>query len=343
MSTHPQMKYTKLGSTGLKVSRLCLGCMSFGSSKWQPWVMDEKEGKRIVKRAWDLGINFFDTADVYSNGESERVLGLALKEHNIPRDNVVIATKCYFPVSDDVSFNTLAQGQTDKRFLNGRGLSRKHIFNAVKNSLKRLGVDYIDLYQIHRWDYETPIEETMKALNDLVELGLVRYIGASSMYTWQFHKANAIAERNGWVKFISMQNFYNLLYREEEREMIPYCLDEKISCIPWSPLARGRLARKNQSTTRSESDHAHKQAFESDVDSPIIERVIEIAEKKSISPARVALAWVLTKDVVAAPIIGAGKVENLEDLVGALDVELTAEEVTYLEELYKPKAIAGHT
>ncbi|KAK9759673.1 hypothetical protein K7432_017069, partial [Basidiobolus ranarum] len=289
MTELPKMRYTSFGSTGLKVSKLCLGCMSFGSSEWQPWILNEEEGKKIVKRAWDLGINFFDTADVYSNGESERVLGLAIKEQKIPRESVVIATKCFFPVSDDVSFQTLAQGKDDVKLLNKRGLSRKHIFDAVKASLKRLDVEYIDLYQIHRWDYDTPIEETMKALHDLVQLGLVRYIGASSMYTWQFAKANAIAERNGWTKFVSMQNFYNLLYREEEREMIPYCLDQGIACIPWSPLARGRLTGKDRTTTRSQSDHAHQAAFGLDADSKIIDQVVEIAEKRQVSPARVAL------------------------------------------------------
>ncbi|PFH87699.1 aldo/keto reductase [Bacillus sp. AFS088145] len=324
------MEYTKLGNTGLEISRLCLGCMGFGDAKrWiHPWVIDEESSRTIIKKALDLGINFFDTANVYSDGTSEEFVGRALKEY-ANRDEIVLATKVYFPMHKGP---------------NGSGLSRKHIMSEIDKSLKRLGTDYVDLYQIHRWDYNTPIEETMEALHDLVKAGKVRYIGASAMYAWQFLKALHVAEKNGWTKFVSMQNHLNLIYREEEREMLPLCKEEKIGVIPYSPLASGRLTRDWSNTTlRSETDETQKSKYGAteNTDRLVVERVAEIAEKHGVTKSNIALAWLLQKEPVSAPIIGATKISHLEDSVGALSVKLTAKEVAYLEEPYVPHPVVG--
>ncbi|MFF2876472.1 aldo/keto reductase [Gottfriedia sp. NPDC057991] len=324
------MEYTKLGNTGLEISRLCLGCMGFGDAKrWiHPWVIDEESSRTIIKKALDLGINFFDTANVYSDGTSEEFVGRALKDY-ANRDEIVLATKVYFPMHKGP---------------NGSGLSRKHIMSEIDKSLKRLGTDYVDLYQIHRWDYNTPIEETMEALHDLVKAGKVRYIGASAMYAWQFLKALHVAEKNGWTKFVSMQNHLNLIYREEEREMLPLCKEEKIGVIPYSPLASGRLTRDWSNTTlRSETDETQKSKYGAteNTDRLVVERVAEIAEKHGVTKSNIALAWLLQKEPVSAPIIGATKISHLEDSVGALSVNLTAEEVAYLEEPYVPHSVVG--
>ncbi|KAI9470764.1 MAG: NADP-dependent oxidoreductase domain-containing protein [Benjaminiella poitrasii] len=339
--TLPKMQYVRFGNTGMRVSRFALGCMSYGSSKWQAWVKDEEESLKLLGKAYEGGINFFDTADAYSNGESERVLGKAIKQFNMDRVRIVVATKCFHSVNEDVAVNTLGyKNLDDSQYANCYGLSRKHIFDAVDASLKRLDLDYIDLYQIHRFDHNTPIEETMEALNDLVRSGKVRYIGASSMATWEFQKANAIAERNGWSKFSSMQNLYNLIYREEEREMIPYCLDSGIACIHWSPLARGLLTGKNRKSIRLESDRSINAFFAKKEDAnneAIIDRVTTLAEKLGHSPAQIALAWMLTKECCTAPIIGVGTEENLYDVIGSLDVKLSEEDIKFLEEPYIPR------
>ncbi|XJZ26873.1 aldo/keto reductase [Bacillota bacterium Lsc_1132] len=324
------MEYTKLGNTGLDVSRFCLGCMGFGvAERWiHPWVIDEESSRTIMKKALDLGINFFDTANVYSDGTSEEFVGRALKDF-ANRDEIVLATKVYFPMHEGP---------------NGSGLSRKHIMSEIDKSLKRLGTDYVDLYQIHRWDYNTPIEETMEALHDVVKAGKARYIGASAMFAWQFLKANHTAEKNGWTKFVSMQNHLNLIYREEEREMLPLCKEEKIGVIPYSPLASGRLTRDWVETTlRSETDQVQKSKYgaSENTDRLIVERVAEIAEKYGAPRSQIALAWLLQKEPVTAPIIGATKISHLEDSVGALSVKLTTEEVAYLEEPYVPHPVVG--
>jgi aryl-alcohol dehydrogenase (NADP+) len=325
------MQYVNLGNTGLQVSRICLGMMSYGTPKWREWVLDEKASRPFIKRALEAGINFFDTANMYSMGVSEEVTGRALKEF-AKRDEVVIATKVYFPYNDKPN-----QG----------GLSRKHIMQAAEDSLRRLGTDYIDLYQIHRWDYETPIEETMRALHDLVRSGKVRYIGASSMYAWQFAKAQYLADLRGWTRFVSMQNHYNLIYREEEREMIPFCLDQGVGLIPWSPLARGFLtgSRSKQDygeTARAKTDvYAHRMYYRDD-DFAIVERVAELAGKRGATPAQIALAWILHKPGIVSPIIGATKMNHLEEAIAAVDIALSDEEITYLEELYQPHPIRGH-
>ncbi len=329
------MEYTKLGNTGLDVSRLCLGCMGFGvKERWMhPWVIDEESSRTVIKKALELGINFFDTANVYSDGTSEEFLGRALKDFS-NRDEVVIATKVYFPLGKDLTSNGP----------NSKGLSRKHIMSEIDKSLKRLGTDYIDLYQIHRWDYNTPIEETMEALHDVVKAGKVRYIGASAMYAWQFLKANHTAEKNGWTKFVSMQNHLNLIYREEEREMLPLCKEEKIGVIPYSPLASGRLTRDwSEDTLRSETDATQKSKYGSTEqnDRLVVERVAELAEKHAVARSQIALSWLLQKEPVTAPIIGATKVSHLEDSAGALAVKLTTEEVSYLEEPYVPHNVVG--
>ena len=295
-------------------------------------MLDEEASRPFIQRALDLGINFFDTADVYSLGVSEEVTGRALRDF-AQRDRVVIATKVHGSMSDDI---------------NDRGLSRKHIMDAIDKSLRRLGTDYVDLYQTHRWDYETPIEETMQALHDVVKAGKARYIGASSMYAWQFAKAQHVAERNGWTKFVTMQNHYNLVYREEEREMIPLCLDQGVGLIPWSPLARGFLAGnrtkdKSGDTTRSKSDGFAHGLYYAEGDFAIVDRVVEVAERHGVKPAQVAIAWMLQKPGVTAPIIGASKMYQLEDAVAALDITLSAEDVTYLEQPYQPHRILGHS
>jgi aryl-alcohol dehydrogenase-like predicted oxidoreductase len=327
------MNYVKLGNTGLQVSRFCLGCMSYGKPKvtpgpnmlnW-PWTLNEDDSRPFIKRALELGVNFFDTANVYSYGESEVVLGRAICDF-ARRDEVVLATKVQAPVRSDP---------------NGRGLSRKAILSEVDKSLQRLGTDYIDLYIIHRFDYETPLEETLEALNDIVRSGKARYLGASSMYAWQLMKAIGIQRANGWATFVSMQNYYNLLYREEEREMLRLCLSEGVGVTPWSPLARGRLARPwsdEQQTERGKTDNFAKKIFAKtlDIDKPVIDRVNEIAHGRGLPPSQIALAWLLHKPVITSPIVGATKPHHLEDAIAALSVKLSEEEISRLEELYQP-------
>lgn len=329
-SENNQMEYVKLGNTGLDVSRLCLGCMSFGvAERWvHPWVLDEDHSRPIIKKALEHGINFFDTANVYSDGTSEEIVGRALKDY-ANRDEIVLATKVHF---------RMHQGP------NGAGLSRKAIMSEIDKSLKRLGTDYVDLYQIHRWDYNTPIEETMEALHDVVKAGKARYIGASAMYAWQFQKALHVAERNGWTRFVSMQNHLNLIYREEEREMLPLCKEEKIGVIPYSPLASGRLTRDwSETTKRSETDQVQKSKYDAtaSTDRVIVERVAAIAEQRGVPRAQIALAWLLQKEPVTAPIIGATKMSHLEDPVAALTIALTDEEITSLEDPYVPHPVMG--
>ena len=321
------MRYVKLGQTGLEVSVVTLGCMSFGESggRGRPWTLDEDACRDIVRQALDAGINVFDTANVYSAGRSEEITGKALKDL-VPRDEVVLATKV---------FMSMRSGP------NGAGLSRKAIFDEVDNSLRRLQTDYIDLYQIHRWDYGTPIEETLEALHDAVKSGKVRYIGASSMHAWQFAKALYLADLHGWTRFVSMQNHYNLLYREEEREMLPLCADQGIGVIPWSPLARGKLTRPwDETTTRKETD-AFGQTLYRDEDRIIVDRVLELAAKRQLSPAQVALAWLLRNPMVTSPIVGVTRLSHLSDAVAAVDVELDPDEIAFLEEPYVPHAVAG--
>ncbi|OQO87721.1 oxidoreductase [Enterococcus casseliflavus] len=324
------MDYVKFGNTGLDVSPLCLGTMGFGdpNSGFHEWVLEEDDSREVIKKALDLGINFFDTANVYSYGASEEIVGRALNDF-APRDEIVVATKLYSKM---------------KQRPNSGGLSRKTIFYQVEQSLKRLQMDYIDLYIIHRWDYHTPIEETMKALHDLVVSGKVRYIGASAMYAWQFAKAQAVAEKNGWTKFVSMQNHLNLLYREEEREMMPLCADQKIAVTPYSPLAAGRLTRDwGAETKRYLTDKTANQKYDKTMeqDREIVARVAQIADKHQSKRAQIALAWLLQKEQVVAPIIGATKESHLLDALPALDLKLTAEEIAYLEEPYLPHAVVG--
>ncbi|RAP78486.1 aldo/keto reductase [Paenibacillus montanisoli] len=324
------MEYTRLGQTGLEVSRLCLGCMSYGipSRGTHSWTLDEERSRPFIRKALDLGINFFDTANVYSDGTSEEIVGRALMDF-ARREDVVIATKVH---------GRMRTGP------NGAGLSRKAILSEVDDSLRRLGTDYIDLYQIHRWDPHTPIEETMEALHDVVKSGKARYIGASSMYAWQFLKAQFTAEKHGWTKFVSMQNHLNLLYREEEREMLPLCRDLGVGVIPWSPLARGRLTRGwDDISERSETDAFGKTLYTSAVESDraIVERVGRIAAEHGVSHAQVALAWVLSKSAVTAPIIGATKAGHLDDAAAALSLALTSDEIRELEELYVPHPVLG--
>lgn len=325
------MKYVNLGKTGLKVSRICLGTMTYGDRQWREWVLPEEESRPFIKRALEAGINFFDTADMYSLGVSEKILGQALKDF-AQRDQVIIATKVYNPMGDGP---------------NERGLSRKQIFDSIDASLRRLQTDYVDLYQIHRWDYETPIKETLEALHDVVKSGKVRYIGASSMYAWQFAQALYLADLHGWTRFISMQNHYNLVYREEEREMLPLCRDQGIGVIPWSPLARGFLAgnRQRQSegeTTRAKTDDfAHKLYYEAS-DFEVVDRVVNLAKARGISPSQIALAWLLHQPGVTAPIIGASKPEHLEEAIAAVDLKLDDDERAQLEQPYKPHPVLGH-
>jgi aryl-alcohol dehydrogenase-like predicted oxidoreductase len=325
------MEYIRFGHTGMKVSRICLGTMTYGkpNPRW-PWALNEEESRPFIRKALDLGINFFDTADLYSFGESEVVLGNAL--HDMARrEELVIATKVYHPMSKDP---------------NDQGLSRKHIMKSIDASLRRLKTEYVDLYQIHRWDYHTPIEETMEALHDVVKAGKALYIGASSMFTWQFAKALYTAEIHGWTKFVSMQNHYNLVYREEEREMIPFCIDQKIALIPWSPLARGLLTGNRtmarDETLRAKTDEYGKSLYKNEIDFNIANRVSAVAASRGIPDAQVALAWMLAKPHITAPIIGASKPGHLEDAVAALDVRLTEEEITQLEALYEPHPVLGH-
>jgi len=323
------MDYVKLGSTGLDVSRLCLGCMTFGvpDRGTHPWTLDEEKSRPLIKQALEAGINFFDTANTYSDGTSEEIVGRALRDFT-KRDDIVIATKV---------FNRMRPGP------NGAGLSRKAIFNEIDNSLKRLGTDYVDLYQIHRWDYETPIEETLEALHDVVKAGKARYIGASSMYAWQFSKALYMSRAHGWTEFRTMQNHLNLLYREEEREMMPLCKDQGVGMLPWSPLARGRLTRDWDATSaRQESDQFGSTLYRTDdADRAVVEAVAAVANARGVPRAQVALAWVAQKAPVTAPIIGASKPNHLSDAVAALSLNLTAEEVAQLEAPYVPHAVAG--
>lgn len=324
------MEYTKLGNTGLDVSRICLGCMGFGvAERWtHPWVIDEEKSRPVIKKALELGINFFDTANLYSDGTSEEILGRALRNY-ANRDEIVLATKVW---------GRMHQGP------NGAGLSRKAIMSEIDKSLKRLGTDYVDLYLIHRWDYTTPIEETMEAMHDVVKAGKARYIGASAMYAWQFLKALHVAEKNGWTRFVSMQNHLNLIYREEEREMLPLCREEKIGVTPYSPLASGRLTRdRGENTHRSETDQVQKRKYDAmaNADQLIVDRAAELANKHGVLRSQIALAWILQKQPVTAPIVGATKLSHLEDAVGALSVKLTPEEIAYLEEPYVPHPVVG--
>jgi 1-deoxyxylulose-5-phosphate synthase len=326
------MQYINLGKTGVKVSRLCLGMMSYGSKTWRDWVLTEEEAKPFVKRALDAGINFFDTADVYSLGESEKITGSVLRHFGVRREDVVIATKVHGQMSDAV---------------NDKGLSRKHILDSIDNSLRRLQMDYVDLYQIHRWDYETPIEETLGALNDVVRAGKARYIGASSTYAWQFAKALHASEEHGWTKFVSMQNHYNLAYREEEREMIPLCLDQGIGLIPWSPMARGFFAGNRKrggggETARAQSDPFADSMYFRDEDFDVADRAAEVAKERGMTSSQIALAWVLNKPYIHSPIIGATKMDHLDQAIAALDIQLSDEEMMQLEKPYRPHPVLGH-
>ena len=325
------MDYLNLGSTGLRVSRICLGMMSYGNDSDRPWVLDEDGAEPIVKAAVDAGVTFFDTADTYSGGASEVATGKLLPKF-LTRDELVIATKVFMPMTP---------GE------NGLGLSRKHILSAIDASLTRMDLDYVDLYQIHRWDSRTPIEETMEALHDVVRSGKARYIGASSMFAWQFAKAQHVADTHGWTRFVSMQNHYNLLYREEEREMIPQCIDQGVGVIPWSPLARGVLAGNRtregeKRTTRSETDAFTDFLYNQPTDFDVVDRVVEVAGELEVAPAQVALAWLLQKPGVTAPIIGATKPHHLEDAIAAEQLRLTDEEISRLEEPYLAHPVAGH-
>jgi aryl-alcohol dehydrogenase-like predicted oxidoreductase len=325
------MELVRLGSTGLKVSKICLGTMTYGSPKWRDWVLDEEASQPFFRRALEAGINFFDTADMYSQGASEEVLGRALKNFSVPREHVVVATKLYNPMGPSP---------------NQRGLPRKHVMHAIDNSLRRLGLEYVDLYQIHRFDYDTPLEETIEALHDVVKAGKARYIGASSMYAWQFADYLKQQERMGVTRFVSMQNFWNLVYREEEREMIPLCRHEGIGVIPWSPLSRGFLGRSHaqaleENSTRAKSDHVFDlQHGAADVE--ILRRVEETAKKHGARNAQIALAWLLHQPGITAPIAGASKIQHLDDAIGAVDIKLSSEEIAYLGEPYQAKSVVGH-
>jgi aryl-alcohol dehydrogenase-like predicted oxidoreductase len=324
------MEYVRLGSTGLKVSRICLGCMTYGVPERgaHPWSLDEEKSRPLIKRALELGINFFDTANTYSDGTSEEIVGRALRDF-ARREEVVLATKVFYPVREGA---------------NARGLSRKSIMTEIDASLRRLGTDYVDLYQIHRWDKDTPIEETLAALHDVIKAGKARYIGASSMYAWQFAKSLYVAEMNGWTRFATMQNHYNLLNREEEREMMPLCAAEGVGVLPWSPLARGRLTRDwNETTNRMKTDEFGKTLYVAteESDRKIVQRVGEIAAKRGVPRAQVALAWMVQKPFITAPIIGASKPHHLDDAVAALSLNLTSDEISALEEPYTPRSLVG--
>ena len=326
------MKYTRLGKTGLQVSRICLGMMSYGTSQWRKWVLDEAESRPFIQKALEAGINFFDTADMYSKGVSEEVTGRALKDM-AKRDEIVVATKVFHPMGDKP---------------NQAGLSRKHIMTSIDNSLRRLQMDYVDLYQIHRFDPNTPLEETLEALHDVVKAGKARYIGASSMYAWQFARALYLADQHGWTRFVSMQNHYNLVYREEEREMNPLCNFEGVGIIPWSPLARGfltgnRTRENTKPTLRAETDDFAHHLYYTESDFQVVDRVLELANRLHVKPAQVALAWLLHRPGVNAPIIGATKMYQLEEAISAVDIDLTPEDMHYLEEPYQPHAILGHS
>ena len=328
------MKNVSLGTTGVRVSPICLGMMTYGSKKWREWVLEEDEARPFVQRAVEAGINFFDTADVYSLGESECITGKLLREFMPRRDELVLATKVYNPMSDAP---------------NDRGLSRKHILSSMDRSLKRLGVEYVDLYQIHRFDKDTPIEETCEALDAVVRSGKALYIGASSMYAWQFLKMLEFQKQHGLARFVTMQNHYNLVYREEEREMIPLCLDQGVGCIPWSPLARGFLTGTRRrgdgksETTRARTDDFGHNLYYRDTDWDVVERVVQIAEARAVKPAQVALAWVMSRPGVSAPIVGASKMYQLDEALGAVDLKLSEEEIKRLEEPYEAHPVLGHS
>jgi 1-deoxyxylulose-5-phosphate synthase len=340
------MQYTRLGRSGLTISRICLGMMTYGTPRWRPWILDEEASRPLVRRAVELGINFFDTADLYSGGESEVLTGRFVREF-CKREEVVVATKLFYPVDLDFKGGA-ALGAKPPQRPNQSGLSRKRIFHAVDESLRRLGTDYIDLYQIHRFDYETPMEETMEALHDVVKAGKARYIGASSMYAWQFAKMQQIARERGWTAFVSMQDHYNLAYREEEREMIPLCRDQGVGLIPWSPLARGFLAGNRKrgdaaggETSRAQTDDIAQKYYYRDSDFKVVEALSALAHKRGVSNATLAYAWLLHKGV-SAPIIGASKPYQLDDAAAAIDLSLTDEEVRQLEAPYEPHPILGH-
>ncbi|GAA4603255.1 aryl-alcohol dehydrogenase-like predicted oxidoreductase [Actinoplanes octamycinicus] len=321
------MDYTRLGGTGLQVSRICLGMMTYGSAGWRDWVLDEEAAGPIVRRAAELGITFFDTADMYSDGVSEEITGRLLRSIFASRDDYVLATKVFFPTGPGP---------------NDRGLSRKHIMAAIDASLRRLGTDHVDLYQIHRWDRSTPIEETMEALHDVVRAGKARYIGASSMYAWQLAKAQHVAERHGWTRFVSMQPQYNLAYREDEREMLPFCLDSGVGVIPWSPLAKGVLARGRTAESRRAQTDPLVARLSQEEDFLVADAVAEVAAARGVPAAQVALAWLLAKPAVTAPIIGASKERHIDDAVAAVGLKLTEEEIARLEAPYRPHAVIGH-
>ncbi|HEY0823801.1 MAG TPA: aldo/keto reductase [Ramlibacter sp.] len=340
------MQYTRLGRTGLKVSRICLGMMTYGTPRWRPWILDEEASRPLVRHAVELGINFFDTADLYSGGESEVLTGKFLREF-CKREEVVVATKLFYPVDLDFKGGA-ALGVKPPQRPNLDGLSRKRIFHAVDQSLQRLGTDYIDLYQIHRFDYDTPMEETMEALHEVVKSGKVRYLGASSMYAWQFAKMQQIAKENGWTPFVSMQNHYNLAYREEEREMIPLCRDQGVGLIPWSPLARGFLAgnRKREDkdsgeTSRAKTDDIAQKYYYRDSDFKVVEGLTALSGQRGVSNATLAYAWLLRKGVTA-PIVGASKTYQLDHAAAALEVQLSDAEVKQLEAPYEPHPVLGH-
>lgn len=325
------MRYTNLGRTGLQVSRICLGAMTYGTPEWRSWVLDEQASRPFIQKALEAGINFFDTADMYSKGVSEEVLGRALNDF-ARREELVIATKVFHPTGPSA---------------NERGLSRVHILRSIDASLQRLGTDYVDLYQIHRWDPHTPIEETLEALHDVVKAGKARYLGASSMYAWQFTKALYLADLHGWTRFVSMQNHYNLIYREEEREMLPLCLDQGIGVIPWSPLARGFLAGNRSraqwgETERAKTDQYAQRMYYRETDFDVVHQVATLAGQRGLTTAQVALAWLLHQPAVTAPIIGASKLHQLEEAVAAVDIELSEEELSMLEQPYQPHPVLGH-
>ena len=327
------MQYVNLGSTGLKVSRVCLGAMTYGSKRWREWVLEEEESRPLIQRALELGINFFDTADIYSHGVSEEILGRALKDFGPERERLVIATKVFSPMTSDP---------------NQRGLSRKHILHSIDNSLRRLGVDYVDLYQIHRFDYQTPIEEILDALHDVVRSGKALYLGASSMYAWQFARMLYKAGELGLTRFVSMQNHYNLIYREEDREMNPLCRQEGIGLIPWSPLARGFLMGNRRKegfgeTVRSRTDEYAQRMYYQDSDFQVVDRLSENARRRGVSNAQVALAWVLAQPGITSPIVGARRMEHLEDAVASVELKLDESELRALEEPYRPHPVLGHS
>ncbi|KAI0355232.1 Aldo/keto reductase [Trametes cingulata] len=341
----PKMEYVRLGNSGLKVSKIILGCMSYGDPRWQEWVLSEEEGIKHIKFAYEHGITTFDTANVYSNGLSEVILGNAIKELKLPREELVIMTKLYAPVPSDTGVRAL--GKTPEQLaemgiINQHGLNRKHIFDSVKASLKRLQLDYIDLLQCHRFDYNTPIEETMQALHDVVKAGYVRYIGMSSCYAYQFHQMQNYAITHNLTPFISMQNHYSLLYREEEREMMPTLKLFGVGSIPWSPLARGKLTRPLTADSKRSKTDPFMALYNSEATETIINRVEELAKKKGVSMAQLSLAWIMSKPGVTAPIIGTTNLSNLEDILGSLEVKLDEDDLKYLEEPYKPMAIQGH-